>query len=147
VSSVAERLRIAREQAGLSQGQVARILGLHRPTISEIEAGRRRVTAEETATFARLYEVSVAWLTARKRLITISMTEYSSPHASSLSSSLRICIRFSNCWLRCVKRKNPNRECKRACKACRARSSIPIGAADPLCPFDLAERLCGVNGV
>lgn len=63
MSSVAERLRIAREQAGLSQGQVARILGLHRPTISEIEAGRRRVTAEETATFARLYEVSVAWLT------------------------------------------------------------------------------------
>jgi transcriptional regulator with XRE-family HTH domain len=63
VSSVAERLRIAREQAGLSQGQVARILGLHRPTISEIEAGHRRVTAEETATFARLYEVSVAWLT------------------------------------------------------------------------------------
>ena len=63
MSSVAERLRIAREQAGLSQGQVARILGLHRPTISEIEAGRRRLTAEETATFARLYEVSVAWLT------------------------------------------------------------------------------------
>lgn len=62
MSTVGGRLRLAREQAGLSQGQVARILGMHRPTISEIEAGRRRVTAEELATFARTYEVSVSWL-------------------------------------------------------------------------------------
>ena len=63
MSTVAERLRMAREQAGLSQGQVARMLNLHRPTISEIEAGRRRVAAEELAEFSRIYEVSVAWLT------------------------------------------------------------------------------------
>lgn len=63
MSTVGERLRLAREHAGLKQGQVARMLDMHRPTISEIEAGRRRVTAEELATFARIYEVSVAWLT------------------------------------------------------------------------------------
>ena len=63
MGNLGERLRLAREQAGLSQGQVARMLGMHRPTISEIEAGRRRVTAEELATFARTYEVSVTWLT------------------------------------------------------------------------------------
>jgi transcriptional regulator with XRE-family HTH domain len=62
MSSVSVRLRLAREQAGLSQGQVAKLLGMHRPTISEIEAGRRRVSAEEVATFARTYEVSVSWL-------------------------------------------------------------------------------------
>lgn len=62
MSTIGERLRLAREQAGLSQGQVARMLSMHRPTISEIEAGRRRVTAEELATFARIYEVSIAWL-------------------------------------------------------------------------------------
>ena len=44
---IAGRLRLARETAGLSQGQAAKRLGLHRPTVSEIEAGRRRVTAEE----------------------------------------------------------------------------------------------------
>ena len=38
------------------------MLSKHRPTISEIEAGRRRVTAEELATFARIYEVSISWL-------------------------------------------------------------------------------------
>lgn len=63
MSNVAGRLRLAREQAGLSQGQVAKMLGVHRPTISEIEAGRRRVAAEELADFSRIYEVSVAWLT------------------------------------------------------------------------------------
>ena len=62
MSTVAERLRLARQQAGLSQGQVAKMLDMHRPTISEIEAGRRRVPAEELAQFSRIYEVSVAWL-------------------------------------------------------------------------------------
>jgi len=61
-SAMAERLRIAREHAGLSQGQVARLLGLHRPTISEIEAGRRRVTAQEVTAFAAAFHVTAAWL-------------------------------------------------------------------------------------
>lgn len=51
---IAARLRVAREAAGLSQGQVAKLMGLHRPTISEIEAGRRRVTGEELVQFAKL---------------------------------------------------------------------------------------------
>jgi transcriptional regulator with XRE-family HTH domain len=59
---IASRLRLARERAGLSQGQVARLLEIHRPTVSEIEAGRRRVTAEELAVFAEKYDVEVWWL-------------------------------------------------------------------------------------
>jgi transcriptional regulator with XRE-family HTH domain len=64
MSKLNERLRTAREQAGLSQGQVARLLDVHRPTISEIEAGRRRVTADELAKFSELYDVSIDWLTS-----------------------------------------------------------------------------------
>jgi len=60
---IAERLRAAREQAGLSQGQIAKLMKMHRPTVSEIEAGRRRVSAEELARFAQAYDVSVGWLT------------------------------------------------------------------------------------
>ena len=62
-ATLASRLRLARERAGLSQGQVAKILGLHRPSISEIEAGRRRVSGEELARLADIYEVEVGWLT------------------------------------------------------------------------------------
>ena len=60
---IAGRLRMAREAAGLSQGQVARRLKKHRPTISEIEAGRRRVTAEEITEFAELYGIDANWIT------------------------------------------------------------------------------------
>lgn len=60
--SIAARLRAARIQAGLSQGQVAKLLKVKRPTISEIEAGRRKVAAEELTEFANLYSVSLSWL-------------------------------------------------------------------------------------
>jgi transcriptional regulator with XRE-family HTH domain len=61
-AAIASRLALAREQAGLSQGQVAKILGLHRPSISEAEAGRRSVSAEELTKLAEIYGVSVSWL-------------------------------------------------------------------------------------
>lgn len=57
-----ERLKEARKLAGLSQGQVAKILGLHRPSVSEMEAGNRRISATEVARLAEIYDVSVAWL-------------------------------------------------------------------------------------
>ena len=62
-----QRLRLARENAGLSQGQVAKLIGKHRPTVSEIEAGRRRVNADELAIFARTYDVSLSWLAGEQR--------------------------------------------------------------------------------
>ena len=41
------------------------MLGLHRPSISEIEAGNRRVSAEELTRLAEIYDVSVAWLVGK----------------------------------------------------------------------------------
>lgn len=62
-SAIAQRLRQARLLSGLSQGHVAKIMNLHRPSISEIEAGNRRVSAEELTRFAEIYDVSVNYLT------------------------------------------------------------------------------------
>ena len=62
-TNIADRLRAAREAAGLTQGQAAKLLGLHRPSVSEIEAGRRKVAADELLQFADIYLVSTAWLT------------------------------------------------------------------------------------
>lgn len=61
-ATIPARLRAAREAAGLSQGQVAKLMNMHRPTISEMEAGNRRITAEELAKLAHLYDVKIAWL-------------------------------------------------------------------------------------
>ncbi len=69
---IASRLKLAREMAGLTQGQVAQSLGWHRPTVSEIEAGRRRVQAEELATLAELYGVNVPWIMGEGRSNEIS---------------------------------------------------------------------------
>ena len=38
------------------------MLGLHRPSVSEMEAANRRVSADELARLAEIYDVSVAWL-------------------------------------------------------------------------------------
>lgn len=62
---ISSRLAIARQQAGLSQAQVARILDIPRPSISEIEANRRRVAADELVRFAELYCVDIEWLTGK----------------------------------------------------------------------------------
>lgn len=59
---VGERLREARKLAGISQGHVAKILGLHRPSISEMEAGNRLVSADELACLSNIYDVGIAWL-------------------------------------------------------------------------------------
>ena len=61
-TAIAARLRMAREAAGLSQGQAAKLMDMHRPTVSEIEAGRRRLAADEMAKFAKTYGIGVAWL-------------------------------------------------------------------------------------
>ncbi len=59
---IASRLRLAREMAGLSQAQVAEMLGLHRPSVSEMEAGRRRVSVDELSQLTKIYSVDMEWL-------------------------------------------------------------------------------------
>lgn len=78
------RLRAARERAGLSQGQVAKLLGMQRPTISEIEAGRRKVTAEELARFGDIYNASVSWLLNEQQEGTDPMVELAARELAKL---------------------------------------------------------------
>lgn len=61
---IAQRLREAREAVGFSQAYVAERLRVHRPTISEIEAGRRAVSSEELYRFAELYAMPISELLA-----------------------------------------------------------------------------------
>ena len=61
-STLPKRLRAAREAAGLSQGQVAKLMNMHRPTITEMESGNRKISAEELTKLAELYDTKVGWL-------------------------------------------------------------------------------------
>ncbi|MEO9594533.1 helix-turn-helix domain-containing protein [Rhodopirellula bahusiensis] len=62
LQTLADRLRWARTQSGLSQAQVAEKFGWHRPTVSQIEAGQRQVKSQELDAFAKLYDVKLQWL-------------------------------------------------------------------------------------
>ncbi|NRG16903.1 helix-turn-helix transcriptional regulator [Rhizobiales bacterium] len=64
-NSIGVRLKEARKLAGLSQGQVANMLGLHRPSVSEIESGNRRVSAEELHRLCDIYDVSLDWVVGK----------------------------------------------------------------------------------
>jgi len=62
IAAIPARLRAARENAGLSRGKVAKLMNMHRPSISEMEAGNRCVSADELARLAELYDVKVTWI-------------------------------------------------------------------------------------
>lgn len=59
--SLGERLRIAREEAGLTQKELAARLGLTQATISRFETGERGIEVAELIVLARLYAKNPAW--------------------------------------------------------------------------------------
>lgn len=96
------RVRFARETAGLSQAQVADALGIHRPSVSEIEAGRRGVKSEELVALARLFGVSLAWLAGETEAdsdgsganLELAARELSKLHPNDLERLLRLLAAF-----------------------------------------------------
>jgi transcriptional regulator with XRE-family HTH domain len=62
VAVIAARLREGRTALGLTQEDVAGVVGIPRSGVAEMEAGRRGVSGLELRRLARLYRRSVAWL-------------------------------------------------------------------------------------
>ena len=54
-----ERIKKLREGAGITQERVAKLLGVSRPTISQIESGEGKISAEELLKIANLFNLSV----------------------------------------------------------------------------------------
>jgi len=57
-----DRLRQAREYMGLSQDDVASVLGLSRPSVTNIELGSRKVEALELNKLSKLYRRPLEYL-------------------------------------------------------------------------------------
>lgn len=67
MQTVGQRLAEARKQAGLSQGQAAKLLEMFPTAISAYECGRKpRPSGELLAKLAELYGVSIDWLVTGK---------------------------------------------------------------------------------
>ena len=66
---IGERLRKLRKYMGLTQEQVANILGLGRDAILRIEKGDRKIDLQELISFSKLYSISIDELTAQEHII------------------------------------------------------------------------------
>lgn len=62
---IANRISLARERAGLTQNQLAKLLNIPRPSVAEIESGKRKVSAEELILMSDIFEVDINWLAGK----------------------------------------------------------------------------------
>jgi transcriptional regulator with XRE-family HTH domain len=58
---IVEQLKKARERAGLSQEEVAKILGKTQSYISKIEAGQRKINVIQLKGFAKIYKKDISY--------------------------------------------------------------------------------------
>jgi len=86
---LANRLREAREYLDFTQADVAAALGLARTTVTEVEQGRRKVTAVELKHFAKLYNRSVDWLLGEAPLAAVPPDNHIHNQIEELSESDR----------------------------------------------------------
>jgi transcriptional regulator with XRE-family HTH domain len=56
-----ERLRLARQEAGMTQEAVAEFFGRPQSFVSKIESGDRRIDPVELCYFAGLYQKPLVW--------------------------------------------------------------------------------------
>src|SRR3546814_604518 len=67
-ATIGERLRIARNGAGLNQEDAAKALAVSRPTIIAIEKGQRKVRLDELDRLAGLYGITLNRLLAQEAI-------------------------------------------------------------------------------
>ena len=123
---IGERLRKLRKYMGLTQEQVANILGLGRDAIIRIEKGNRKIDLQELINFSKLYSISMDELTAQEHIINgndvalargfselsekdkkeiISLIEYKNILKSKNKGNSYDTGRISNQWTREIKKK------------------------------------------
>lgn len=91
-----QRLRRSRESAGFSQKEAATELGLPRPAVSQIEAGKRGVDSLELVRLARLYGKPASWFLepgtgANPLEIVTDLDSFSQSDQEVLSRFVRFC--------------------------------------------------------
>jgi transcriptional regulator with XRE-family HTH domain len=62
---IGDRIQELRFQKGISQQRLAELLGVSRPTISQMENGERKISAEELDCLAKIFNISVDSLLKR----------------------------------------------------------------------------------
>jgi transcriptional regulator with XRE-family HTH domain len=89
----AERIKLAREQAGLSAGQIAKLLEysklpavISKERILQIEAGEVEPTPAELETFVKSYKVGYNWLTCQDEKNQEKLSDFFDKNGSKLET-------------------------------------------------------------
>ncbi len=59
MAKLGKRIKKLRELTGISQEKLANLLGVSRPTVSQMENGERKITADELIELAKIFNISV----------------------------------------------------------------------------------------
>lgn len=70
-----QRIKEFREQSGISQQKLADMLGVSRPTMSQIENGERRISADELITLSEIFNLSIDSLLDLKKQPAVILSE------------------------------------------------------------------------
>jgi transcriptional regulator with XRE-family HTH domain len=89
------RIKQIREQAGLSQDDLAKRLRVSRVTLSQIENGQRQLTAEETTTLSRIFDIPSDVLLNLQKDIVVTL-EKARPSDGRHRSGIRISVPQKN---------------------------------------------------
>lgn len=89
--TLSERLKVAREKAGLTQAQLARALGISQPSVHDLESGRTKDFRGSTLLkLAKVLRQSPQWLAnGEGELLPVPPLEVKSPDEDELLTSYR----------------------------------------------------------
>lgn len=89
--SIAERVKLLRKELGLTQEEIAKRLGVSRATVSQMENGERKITAEELYKLANILNVTADEILDNKESIEVVL-EKSKARNKKKESSVRISV-------------------------------------------------------
>jgi transcriptional regulator with XRE-family HTH domain len=92
--NLGKRIKEFRDILGMNQETLAEMLGVSRPTISQIENGDRKVCAEELSRLARIFNISVENLLNREKEALVVIKEDASRYKTK--SAIRIDVPQKN---------------------------------------------------
>lgn len=89
---VNRKIKEARISIGMTQDEVAKALGIRRPAIAEIEAGKRKVSSEELVALAELFGYDISYFVTSERPRESDQVILTRRYGQSLHSSDRVAI-------------------------------------------------------
>jgi len=91
---ISQRVKKLRAQKGISQQELAKILRVSRPTVSQIESGERKISADELVKLAKIFNISVEGLLDFKKEPKVILEE--SKKRKSLKEQIRVNVPQKN---------------------------------------------------